>query len=59
MVDMITKEKRLKDIFTRAKHDTKGNYSIYHSYRNMIEELNLNPKDFEAAVRKLSNILRV
>ena len=53
-----TKE-RLRIILAQAGRDAKGNYSIYHNYRRMIEELPLNPKEFERAIRELSKILKV
>ena len=53
------KNVQLEEILKRARIDAKGNYSIYHTYRRMIEELELQPKDFEQAVRKLANILEV
>ena len=53
-----TKE-RLQIIFAQAGRDAKGNYSIYHNYRRMVEELNLKPKEFERAIRELSRILKV
>lgn len=52
-------KERLNIIMAQAGRDAKGNYSIYHNYRRMIEELNMNPKEFERAVRELSKILRV
>lgn len=54
-----TTEEKLTAILNQAKHDAKGNYAIYHNYRRMIEELNITPAEFEKAVRKLSNILKV
>lgn len=53
------KQKKLSSILEQAKLDRKGDYSIYHNYRRLLEELELSPKDFEQAVRKLSNILKV
>lgn len=53
------KQKKLSAILEQAKLDRKGDYSIYHNYRRLLEELELSPKDFEQAVRKLSNILKV
>lgn len=53
------KKEQLKNIMARAKLDHKGDYNIYHNYRRLLEELELSPKDFEQAVRKLSNILKV
>ena len=53
-----TKE-RLHIILAQAGRDAKGDYRIYHSYRQMIEDLSLTPKEFERAIRELSKILRV
>lgn len=53
------KEQKLKDIFNRARRDIKGDYSIYHNYRRLLEELELDPMEFETAVRKLVCLLRV
>ena len=50
---------RLNIIMAQAGRDAKGNYSIYHNYRRMVEELNLKPKEFERAIRDLSKILKV
>lgn len=52
-------QEKLKKIFEQARHDAKGNISIYHTYRRMIEDLILSPKEFEAAIKKLTNILMV
>lgn len=49
----------LDRIMEQAAKDAKGNYSIYHTYRRKIEELDLDPKTFEQAIRKLSGILKV
>lgn len=50
---------RLNIILAQAGRDVKGNYQIYHSYKRMLEDLNLSPKDYERAVRKLSAVLKV
>lgn len=55
----IQKKEKLKSIMSRAKLDHKCDYSVYHNYRRLLEELELSPKDFEQAVIKLSNILKV
>lgn len=52
-------KERLNIILAQAGRDAKCNYSIYHNYRRMIEELNLKPKEFERAIRELSKIMRV
>ena len=57
-MDTGTRE-RLDIILAQAGRDIKGNYQIYHSYKRMLEDLNLSPKDYERAVRKLSAILKV
>lgn len=49
----------LASIMDQAKRDKKGNYSVYHYYCRKIEFLDLGPKEFEQAIRKLSNILKV
>lgn len=58
-MDNTQKKERLKNIMERAKLDHKEDYTIYHNYRRLLEELELEPKEFEQAVRKLSNILKV
>ena len=57
-MDTNTRE-RLNIILAQAGRDVKGNYQIYHSYKRMLEDLNLSPKDYERAVRKLSAVLKV
>lgn len=57
-MDTNTRE-RLNIILAQAGRDIKGNYQIYHSYKRMLEDLNLSPKDYERAVRKLSAVLKV
>lgn len=59
MCNTTEQEKKLKDIMSRANLDLKHNYSIYHNYRRMIEDLELNPKEFESAIRELAVILKV
>lgn len=59
MYEMTEQEKRLNEIMSRASLDIKGNYTIYHNYRRLVEELELEPKKFEVAIRKLSKILKV
>ena len=53
-----TREK-LNLIMAQAGRDIKGNYHIYHSYRRMLEDLELTSKEFERAVKQLANILKV
>lgn len=53
------KKEQLKNIMDRARLDHKGDYSVYHSYRRMIEDIGLEPKEFEKAIRKLLNVLKV
>lgn len=56
---MINKEKKLDEIMARAKLDLKRNYTIYHNYKRLIEDLELDPKTFEKAIRTLADILKV
>ena len=53
------KRDELDRILAQAKMDAKGNYSIYHNYRRRIEDLDLDPKSFEQAVRRLAEIMKV
>ena len=53
-----TRERR-NVILAQAGRDIKGNYQIYHSYRRMLEDLELTPKEFENAVKQLAKILKV
>lgn len=53
------KRERLNVILAQAGRDIKGNYQIYHSYKRMLDDLELSPKDYERAVRKLSAVLKV
>lgn len=53
------KQHALQIIFMRAKNDVKHNHLIYNSYKREIEELELEPKNYEKAIRDLSNILKV
>lgn len=50
---------KLDKILTQATADAKCDYRVYHDYRRRLEELELDPKTFEQAVRKLAKILRV
>lgn len=53
------KLEKLEDILKRAEKDEKNNYSIYHTYRHCIDLLELNPNEYEKAIRRLLNILRL
>lgn len=53
------KRERLNVILAQAGRDIKGNYQIYHSYKRMLDDLELSPKDYERAVRKLFAVLKV
>lgn len=53
------KLEKLEDILKRAKKDEKNNYLIYHTYRHCIDLLELNPNEYEKAIRRLLNILRL
>lgn len=49
----------LSNILSRAQLDKKGNYHIYNSYKRMIEDLMLTSTEYEQAIRKLANVLKV
>ena len=53
------KLEKLEDILKRAEKDEKNNYLIYHNYRRCIDLLELNPNEYEKAIRQLLNILRL
>lgn len=59
----ITKEQlqqnSLETIFNAARLEPKGNYSAYNMYRNQIENLDLDAKEYQAAVKKLAKILKI
>ena len=59
MYTMTEQEKKLSEIMSRASLDLKQNQLIYHNYKRMVEDLDLDPKDFEQAIRKLAAILKV
>ena len=52
-------QEKLKKILSLARHDVKGDFRIYHMYRRQIEDLALSPKEFETAIRSLSNALEI
>lgn len=49
----------VKAILYRAKKDSKGNMMVYNFYKRELEDLNLTPGDYERAVRKLSEVLKI
>lgn len=62
------KKLELQDLFTqnvinkilqRASLDRKGDYRIYNSYRHEIEDLILQPQEYEQVIRELAKILKV
>lgn len=53
-----TKE-QLDKILAQAGRDIKENYQIYHNYKRMLEDLELNPKEYERAIRKLAAVLEI
>lgn len=59
----ITKEQlqqnALETIFNAARLEPKGNYSAYNMYRNQIENLDLDAKKYQAAVKELAKILKI
>lgn len=55
----IDKPYALQIILMRAKKDVKHSNRIYNSYKREIEELDLDSKEYEKAIRELSKILKV
>lgn len=42
-----------------SKSPTKGNYTVYNSYRQELSAMALSPADYEEAVKRLAKVLRV
>lgn len=52
-------DNRLNSILSMAARERKGDYHIYTMYKRQIEALNLDYKQYEQAIRKLANVLKV
>lgn len=53
-------EKSIAEIMVSARASgSKGNYSVYNSYKHKIEILDLTPSEYDSAIRELANILKV
>lgn len=50
---------RLDDILNMARKDKKRNLFVYEYYRQKVEKLLLEPREYEQAMRKLAEILKV
>jgi len=50
---------RLNDIFNMARKDKKRNMFVYEYYKQKVERLLLEPREYEQAMRKLAEILKV
>lgn len=37
----------------------KGNYTVYNSYRHELDEMGLSPSDYQTAVKRLADVLKV
>lgn len=46
-------------ILNAAKREPKESYSVYNMYKSMIGRLNLTSIEYEQAIRRLCQILRV
>ena len=53
------KDTKLSNLFKAAETEKKGDYLIYGSYKNQLDNMNLSSEEYEKAVKKLCNILRV
>lgn len=60
MIDMTEAiQSALKKLYGKAKKDQKGDYITYSYYRKKLEAMNLSGKDYQTAIIKLCDILRV
>ena len=51
---------QVESMIKTAKRDQrKGNYQVYQLYKRRLECMALSPSDYEEAVRRLSDALRV
>lgn len=56
---LMTMSRAVNAILNAAKREPKGAYSIYNMYKSMIGRLNLTSTEYEQAIRRLCQILRV
>jgi hypothetical protein len=50
---------RIQRVLTSANRDKKGDLRVYEYYKRCLQELDITPREYEQAVRKLANVLRV
>lgn len=51
---------KLEAIYTAAERaKPKGDYSVYKMYRENIEDLNLNPEEYQESIHRLAKLLKV
>lgn len=56
---MTEKQKSVNSIIFRASTDTKENHEVYENYKSLLQDLDLDPKEYAVSVRKLAAVLRV
>lgn len=56
---MTSQDKELKYLLESAKLSRKGDLAVYNYYKGRIEELLLEPAQYQKAIRQLCNILKI
>lgn len=59
MENITNKENDLENLLKAAKKERKGDWNVYSSYKNQIDSLMLTNNEYDDAIKKLCNILRV
>ncbi len=52
-------DRELQYLLSSAKLSKKGDFSVYNYYKGRIEELMLEPKECQQAIRELCKILKI
>lgn len=50
---------KIQRILASARRDKKNDLRVYDYYKRRLQELDITPQEYEWAVRKLANMLRV
>ena len=50
---------KIQRVLASARRDKKGDLRVYEYYKRRLQELEITPREYEQAVRKLANVLRV
>ncbi len=50
---------KIQRVLASANRDKKSDLRVYEYYKRHLQELEITPREYERAVRKLANVLRV